>query len=46
MTHFFLADSLDDASGTLVRKPGLVEAGLDAATTRRINDLFLDVLGI
>lgn len=46
VTHFFLADSLDDASGTLVRKPGLVEAGLDAATTRRINDLFLDVLGI
>lgn len=44
VTHFFLADKLH--SGADVRKPGLAEAGLDAATTRRINDLFLDVLGI
>jgi hypothetical protein len=46
VTHFFLADSLEDASGADVRKPALLEANLDAATTARINDLFLEVLGI
>ena len=45
-THFFLADTVDDADGTQVRKVPILELGLDKVETARINDLFMDVLGI
>ena len=45
-THFFLAETVDDADGNQVRNVPLLELGLDHAETARINDLFLDVLGI
>lgn len=45
-THFFLAETVDDADGEQVRNVPLLELGLDEAETARINDLFMDVLGI
>ena len=45
-THFFLAETVDDADGTQVRNVPLLELGLDKGETARINDLFMDVLGI
>lgn len=45
-THFFLAEALCDADDNEVRRVPILELGLDKAETARINDLFLDVLGI
>ncbi len=45
-SHFFLAETVDDADGNQVRNVPILELGLDKAETARISDLFCEVLGI
>lgn len=46
IAHFFLSDGVIDGAGKRSRRPPIDEVGADKPTIARINNLFLELLGI